>query len=194
MDEDKPFSEKEEVGIHARIDKEIKELLMIEGETLKIPEEFVAETDEIPQSKEYIEAKKLSLYQAIQLMAVSQKVALAMKGNKEARTHLIRDSNKLVACAVIRNPRITDSEVLSIANSRSVHEEVIRIIIENREWMKNYPMKLAIVQNPKTPLGVSLKFMGYIYDKDLKILAQSKNIPSSLATAARRAIIQREKK
>lgn len=195
MDDDKLHHEKEEFGLHARIDKEIKELLLLEGKVLQIPEEFIVETDESFQAEaEYHEEKKLSLYQMLQNMTVSQKVALAMKGNKEARGLLIRDSNKLVACAVMRNPRITENEVLGAANSRNIKEEVIRLIIENKEWMKTYPMKLAVVQNPKTPLGVSMKFLGYIYDKDLKMLSQSKNIPSALVTAARRTMAQREKK
>ena len=67
------------------------------------------------------EGKKLSLSKRIMSMNVSEKIKLATKGNKEARGILMRDSNKLVSVAVIRSPRITDGEVLGLAQSKILH-------------------------------------------------------------------------
>ncbi|HET9450533.1 MAG TPA: hypothetical protein VFO83_06605, partial [Aggregicoccus sp.] len=54
------------------------------------------------------EGRKQNLTQRIMKMSISEKIKLATLGNKEARGQLMRDSNKLVAVAVIRSPRITD--------------------------------------------------------------------------------------
>ncbi|MCK7488830.1 MAG: hypothetical protein MZU79_00205 [Anaerotruncus sp.] len=57
-----------------------------------------------------------SLFQKIQTMSVSEKLDLARKASKEARSILIRDSNKLVQLAVVNSPKITESEILAISH------------------------------------------------------------------------------
>lgn len=104
------------------------------------------------------EAKKLTLSQRLMKMSVSgERIKLATKGNKEARTMLFRDSNKLVLVAVIRSPRITDGEVMVQAMSKVANDEVLRVIYSNREWLRQYPIKLALVRNPKVPQAVSMR-------------------------------------
>jgi hypothetical protein len=146
------------------------------------------------ETEEQEQLSAANLYQAIQKMRVSEKIKLAMMGNKEARGLLIRDSNRLVASAALRSGRITDSEIDSISKSASVSDDVIRQIAANREWTKNYQIKLNLVNNSKTPVGESLKFMNFLRDKDLRAVARSRNVPNPVATAARKLIQKREEK
>jgi hypothetical protein len=132
------------------------------------------------------EGKRLNLTQRIMKMSIAEKIKLATLGNKEARTLLIRDSNKLVCTAVIRSPRITDGEVLATAINKAANEEVLRIIYNNREWTKNQKIKLALVKNPKIPLTVVLKFLNTLRDSELKDLARDRNVPSGVATHAKK--------
>jgi hypothetical protein len=129
-----------------------------------------------------------SLFQQIQDLTVSEKIILARQGSKEARTILIRDSNKLVQISVINSPKITDSEVLAIANNRQINDEVLRIISKNREWMKNYQVKVALANNTKTPLTLSLKLIPYLQQRELALMSKSKNVPRVLALAALRKL------
>lgn len=126
------------------------------------------------------------LYQKVQKMTVAEKIKLATLGNKEIRSVLIRDTNRVVQVAVIKNPRITEQEIERIASSKTVDDEVLRLIAESREWLKNYNIKLALVKNPKTPLRTSLKFITHLREKDLKDIMNNKNIPNALKMAARR--------
>src|SRR5512140_136745 len=87
------------------------------------------------------EEKKLTITQRIMKMSVSEKIKLATLGNKEARTILLRDSNKLVCMAAATSPRITDGEVLSLDNSRTVNTDVLRYIYSNREFLRTYSIK-----------------------------------------------------
>ena len=61
-------------------------------------------------------------------MSIAEKIKMALIGDKEWRSLLIKESNKLVSTAVIKNPRITDPEVLAIAKSSELNEEVIRLV------------------------------------------------------------------
>jgi hypothetical protein len=138
------------------------------------------------------EGKKLTLMQRVMKMNVSEKIKLASKGNKEARTLLLRDSNKLVAVAVVRSPRITDGEVLVIAQNRTANEEVLRIVYNNRDWTKLYTIKLALVKNPKTPLPVAMKFMNTLRESEVKDLSRNKNVPSGIQSMAKKALEKKQ--
>lgn len=137
------------------------------------------------------EGKKLSLSKRIMSMNVSEKIKLATKGNKEARGILIRDSNKLVSVAVIRSPRITDGEVLAQAQNKICIDDVLRVIYSNREWLRKYSIKLALVKNPKVPQGVSMRLINTLHEHDIKSLAKDKNVPGSVQMLAKK---QMEKK
>jgi len=125
-----------------------------------------------------------SLYQKIQTMSVAEKIDFARKAGKEARGILIRDANKLVQLAVVGSPKITESEILAIASNRQVSEEVLKEIGMNKDWVKNYQVRLALANNPKTPLGIAMTQIPYLNRRDLSLLAKSKNVPRPVVIAA----------
>jgi hypothetical protein len=124
------------------------------------------------------------LFQKIQSMSVAEKLDLARNAPKEARSILLRDSNKLVQIAVITSPKITESEIIAIANNKQVSDEVLREIAMNREWLRNYQVRLALVNNPKTPLSIAMAQIPYINQRDLSMLAKSRAIPRPIIVAA----------
>jgi hypothetical protein len=121
-------------------------------------------------------------------LKLHEKIRLATLGNAYCRSNLIRDANKMVALAVIRSPLITDTEVVRAAGNRQISEDVIRYIANQRDFTKMYQVKLSLAQNPKCPLGFSLRFLPTLHNEDVKTLAKSKNIPSALAIAARKLV------
>ncbi len=150
----------------------------------QILQEFqeVAKEDAAPME----EGKKLTLAQKIMKMSIAEKIKLATLGNKEARGALIRETNKLVAVAVIRSPRITDGEVLTCAANKAMMDDVLRVIYNNREWTKNQKVKLALVKNPKVPLTVTMKFLNSFRDTELKDLSRDKNVPAAVQSFAKK--------
>jgi len=140
------------------------------------------------------EGRRESIQQRIQRMDPVEKIALALKGPKEARGILIRDSNKEIALTVLKNPKITESEIEYYASSTNLVEDVHREIAKNREWCRKYSVLRALVFNPKTPVGVSTEKLPYIRDKDLQFLAKSKNVPSAVAAGAKRLLAKKAKK
>jgi len=145
-------------------------------------------------SEDSEEKENLSKYQQALEMGVSEKIKMALTGDKEWRGIFMKDPNKLVSGAVMKNPRITDAEVLSIAKNKSSNEEMIRLITLNKDWIKNYEMKKALVMHPKTPLPKALRFMNVLGEKDLKNIASSKGVSQVLTNNARRLLMAKDKK
>lgn len=149
------------------------------------PSRFAPKKEKEPNPE--VEGKKLTLAQRVMKMTISEKVKLATLGNKEARTILLRDTNKLVCTAAIRSPRITEGEVLAMANNRAANEEVLRIIYTNRDWCKAYTLRLALIKNPRVPAAISMKMLGSLHESDLKDLARSRNVPAIIQQMAKKA-------
>jgi hypothetical protein len=134
-----------------------------------------------------------NLYQMVQQMSVFQKIQIGRMGNKEARSLLVRDRNKLVALSVATSPKITESEIVSIAQSRNVCDEVYRVIAMSRDWTRNYQVKLALASNPKCPQAMAMKFVNYLQDKDLRTLMRSRDVPRVISAHARRILTKKGK-
>jgi len=127
---------------------------------------------------------KESIGKKVGKLAVGEKIKLAYLGNKEVREVLIKDTNKMVCAAVVKSGRLTDPEVNKAAGNRAISEEVLRIIGTNREWTRKYPIKVNLVNNPKTPVGVAMSFLSSLLPKDLRNLSNNKNVSSVIAQAA----------
>lgn len=140
------------------------------------------------------EVDEHNLYQAVKNMTMGQKIKLALSGNKSAREFLVKDSNKMVSLAVLKNPRVTEDEVLKVANTKGTPEDLLRHIARNKEWVKSYSVKMGMISNPKTPLAISMKLLDSLFENDLQKICKSKNIPGVLASAARRKLDSKGKK
>lgn len=135
--------------------------------------------------------KRQTLLQKLARMHVVERVQLALKGGSEDRMALIRDPCKVVQRAVLQSPRLSDREVEVYATMASLSEEVLRLIGTNRHFQKNYTIMRNLVNNPKTPLDISLHLLPNINDQDLKMLTTNRNIPETLRTMAMRLRRQR---
>jgi hypothetical protein len=137
-------------------------------------------------------AKRQTLLQRLATMTVAQRVQFAIKGGSEARRTLIRDSNKVVQRAVLQSPRLTDQEVEAFASMSSLTDEILRMIAKNRNFRKNYVVVRNLMNNPKTPLDVSLHMLPILNALDLKRLCVNKNVPETLRSTANKLQRQRQ--
>ena len=142
-----------------------------------------------PPGEDADEARRASVTQKIARMTVAQRMNLAMKGSREERSILVRDPNKLVSTSVLSSPKMTETEIESIAKMGSVSEDILRIIGNTRAWVKNYNVALALTRNPKTPVAMSMNLLSRLTDSDLRQLSANRNVPEILRVTARKKIV-----
>jgi len=133
-----------------------------------------------------ISPQRISLIRQILMMNVKDRIKLAAKGDREARGILIRDSNKIVATAVIRNPRITEHEVENIAAMRTVADEVLRLISMNRSWTRSYAIIHNLCRNPRTPIGTAISILPRIRTRELLAIMGNRNVSEAVRRQAQR--------
>jgi hypothetical protein len=147
------------------------------------------ERDKVDGSEETKE-EFVPLQAKIRDMNVGEKIRMALLGNAAARSILVRDPNRVVCMAAIASPAMSESEAKNAAQSREVSEDVLRYIGKKREWLRSYEIKRHLCNNPKTPLALSMTFLGHLRRNDLRALSRSRGIPGPLKQAAK----QRSKK
>ena len=152
---------------------------------IAVPQELVEE----PEERKAPAPGAGNLYAQIARMGMAEKLKLALRGNRDARQILIRDGSKLIRRLVMMNPRMTDSEVIGVTRNKSADEELLRMITERREWMRNYQVRLGLATNPKASLPLALKQVGTLDERDLRLIAKSKNVPAVVAAQARRILM-----
>ncbi|MBI3596127.1 MAG: hypothetical protein HY203_03120 [Nitrospirae bacterium] len=143
--------------------------------------------------KDHPTADKETLYQRIQKMPVAEKVQFALRAGKDARSLLLKDPNRQVSQAVLASPKITEDEILLIAQSRNVSDDILRSVGKNKEWLKNYSILFALIANPKTPVGISVSLLGSVKVKDLGLLVKNRNIPEAVRSGAQRLLYAKQK-
>ena len=130
--------------------------------------------------------ERISLIRRIMFMTVKDRVKLGLKGDREARGILVRDTNKIVATAVMHNPRLTDHEVENISTMRTVAEEVLRLIGTNHAWARSYPIIHNLARNPRTPMATAVHILPRIRTKDLKAISLNRNVSEAVRRQAYR--------
>ncbi len=133
-----------------------------------------------------IQPERVTLIRQLMNMNPRDRVKLARKGDREARSILIRDSNRIVAAGVINNPRITDHEVENIASMRTVSHEVLRLISLNRAWARSYTIIHHLCRNPRTPIPTAIGILPRIRTKDLQHISLNRNVSEAVRRQALR--------
>jgi len=141
-----------------------------------------------------VEERRDSVLQKIAKLDIRGRITLAMRGSKEDRSILIRDSTKLVAIAVLESPKVSDGEVEKFALQKNVLEAVLRAIPLKRRFAKNYNITRNLVQNPRTPLDLSLGLMKNLLIHDLKNLSGNKEVSDTIRKLALRMFKQKIEK
>jgi hypothetical protein len=171
------------------------EVLFAEAESSESFEEPVSlppagqDADSSPEEEQQ---KQATVLQRTQRMTVVEKVRAALTGSQEERMILIRDSNKVVARAVMQSPKLSDHEVEKFAAMKDVGEEVLRLIAANRRFRKTYVVIRALVNNPRTPIDLGLRLLKHTNDKDLKWVALNRNVSQVIRRTAEKIIQQKE--
>jgi hypothetical protein len=167
-----------------------QQLQDLQKDTFETEETFA----EAVQTAEADPTKRVTLLQRLSKMRVAERVQAALKGSREERTALIRDPCKVVQRAVLQSARITDREVETFASMAILSDEILRLIATHRNFRRNYTVVKNLVNNPKTPLDISLGLLKQLKVNDLKTLTLNRNIPDVLRNSSVRLNRQRNEK
>jgi hypothetical protein len=157
-----------------------------EEDAAKFPSDMIRDSEE-----NCTEEQRQNLHQKILTMSTADKFRLAIFANREVRNLLIHDPKRMISLAVLKNQRVNEKEILLYAQRKDLSEDVVSAIAKDPKWKKSYPMKLALVTNPKTPLSLSIHLLPHLQDRDLKSISRDKDVAPALKQKAQEFLRQR---
>lgn len=149
----------------------------------KTIEDAIAQYGDGDLSEEDLQSQ-LTTFQRLVRMTAAEKLMEGLKGDREARSMLIRDRNRVVYSAVLNSPRLTESEVETFAGMKNLSSEVLRAIGRNKVWTKRYKVAHELVKNPLTPVEISMRLLPRLPARDLKRLASDRNVSEAVRRQA----------
>jgi hypothetical protein len=175
------------LGIDAEVEAMLPMLDLDVGELLSRSE--IQAGEDFAEDSEYRDA-----YHRILQLNVAQKLRLALFGTREERMILVRDTNRMIATAAVKNPRLSEQEIELVSVSRNVLEDVLLAITRRKDAMKRYTVVHNLVRNPKVPLPISMRLIPSLHDRDLKLLIKNRNVAEGVRVNARKQMMAREKR
>lgn len=172
----------------AEEEEEEEEVVELEDTIFDFPDFLTSETAFEGLSADDMLDQRKTIAEALRDMNVGQKIKVAMLGNLEVRKMLIKDPRKQIVMAVLGNARITDKEVAAIAGDPASSLDAISYIASNKSLSKSYAVKLALVNNPKTPMKTALMLLETIRMNDLKNIAKSRSVSNVIKQRAAKKI------
>lgn len=135
--------------------------------------------------------KHASVWDRVRAMPYAEKIILATKADRSERAVLIQDNDPQILYYLLKNPRITTEEVLRIARLTSISATVADQIAKTTQWSGNQEIRSALVNNPRTPTSLALKFLPTLTEPEIRHIAKSTGVSQALKQAALRMLISR---
>jgi len=82
---------------------------------------------------------------------------------------------------------------LAISMMRDVSDKILRYIAGNRRYRQNKQIVLALLNNPRTPVGVSLGLgINGLSERELAELSKNRNVPGVISRVAKQILDRRK--
>ncbi|HEY2744239.1 MAG TPA: hypothetical protein VGL86_06440 [Polyangia bacterium] len=133
----------------------------------------------------------MSLDRKIAVMAVGEKVQLALHGNRDARQLLMRDRAGIVQSSLVRNPKTTLDEVQALARAPHLAADTAEMLAAHPVYGASPQVALALVRNPRTPLPTATLLIAKLSPADLRTVAKGLGVRTQVAAAARKRLVDR---
>jgi len=104
------------------------------------------------------------------------RVAMARSGNRQQLGRMLADTNPLVIRTLLKNPALTESDVLKLSSRRPAAADVQREVFHSQKWSTRYSVKKSLVLNPYTPTDIGMKIVHMLMIQDLRCIAESRDL------------------
>ena len=142
-----------------------------------------------PAGDEADKRGQIPIERRLAVMSVGEKIQLALHGNREMRTLLMRDRAGVVQSSLVRNPKITLDEIQALARAPQLSPETAETLAQHPTYGASASIALALVRNPRTSLPTAIALVNKLNPTDLRAVAKGVGVRMQVAAAARKRLI-----
>jgi hypothetical protein len=122
-------------------------------------------------------------------LTLGERKSLARTWKRDVIERLLADPHVDVVELLLRNPRLTETDVLRIATARRASAAVLELVLHAERWNCRARVRRALLRNPNLPEAAALRLVGLLNRTELRELHRDHTLPASVAQAiARRQV------
>ncbi len=125
-------------------------------------------------------------------LRLGEKIALARIATPPLLRLMLLESDPKILGAGLENSRLRESDLAAFLQGREVTRALLEATAGSSRWTSSYAVRLALVLQPKTPLGVALAQITSLVGRDLRRLVETPGIPPLIQAAAARVAREAE--
>jgi len=131
-----------------------------------------------------VDERTLATSSSGRVLSLGERRALARRPSRAAFDKLLRDPHPMVVENLLRNPRLTEDDVVRMAARRPAYPEVIAEVARHPIWSQRGRVRMAIVQNPGAPPEIAVPMVRLLIRSELQQLASAPDVPAVVRAAA----------
>ena len=120
-------------------------------------------------------------------LRLGERVSLARMATPPVLRALLRDAEPRVVLAALPNPRLREEDVLVALRADDASLVLLEEAARSRRWSESYAVRLELVLQKRTPLGVALAQITSLLRRDLVRVAETEGLRPLIQLAALRA-------
>jgi hypothetical protein len=131
-----------------------------------------------------------SLKELLGDLRLGDRVSLAKVATPAVLVGLLSDAEPRVTEAGLINARLREEDLLVALRQVDVRPALIQAVVASSRWSASYAVKLALVLQSKTPLGIALAQVSSLVKRDLVRVVETRGL-RPLIQAAAAAVLER---
>ena len=116
-------------------------------------------------------------------LTLGERKSLAKKTDRTLLERLLGDPHPDVIRFVLRNPRLTEDDVVRFVARTPGRPDLITEVARTPKWAHRPRVRLAIVLNPLSPAELTIPLAGLLLKHELKLVVESTNVPAPVRAA-----------
>jgi len=120
-------------------------------------------------------------------LTLGERKSAARSLDRDVLNRVGYDLDPAVIRQLLRNPRLTEVDVITIAARRPNSPEVLEEIGRAPKWASRQAVRIALVRNPYTPPRVAISLIPMLLVQDLRDVIFDSNIHQEVRASAQRA-------
>ena len=122
-------------------------------------------------------------------LAVPDRLRLAKQASRPVRNILIRDVEKRVHVSVLKNPKISDEEILEYTAIPTLAPNALRWVASQAKYARRPEVRMNLITNPAMPQDTAVKLMATLNVGQLTRILRSPKSREGIQRAARRKLM-----
>lgn len=113
-------------------------------------------------------------------LTLGERKSLARRPDRSMMDRLFTDPHPDVIRGLLRNPKVTEDDVVRLAARRPGRAEILAEVARSPKWVHRARIRLTLLLNPSTPLEIAAPITGLLVRQELKLVAEATHVADAV--------------